>query len=195
MSQTGPELVGETSVVFRSAKERPFAERKATMRQLFLERCVGGYAATRCADGVHHESSYSDRRLVRGVSRLLARDAGRGGSRESDPQSVVRANEAGRSIRLGFCRLGRLEVRRRMRVPRRPCRPHGQTSGLLFGASAPKIRLAQTHPVLEPGRYRITAYLRGLDIGIGVWNMTTEFMLRRQVLPTAEERHVRLDAD
>ena len=51
----------------------------------------------------------------------------------------------------------------------------GQRSALLFGASAPKIRLAQTHPVLEPGRYRITAYLRGLDIGTGVWNATTEF--------------------
>ena len=51
----------------------------------------------------------------------------------------------------------------------------GQTSALLFGASAPKIRLAQTHPVLEPGRYRITAYLRGLDISTGVWNATTEF--------------------
>jgi hypothetical protein len=51
----------------------------------------------------------------------------------------------------------------------------GQTSALLFGASAPKIRLAQTHPILEPGRYRITAYLRGLDISTGVWNATTEF--------------------
>ena len=45
----------------------------------------------------------------------------------------------------------------------------------MFGASAPKIRLAQTHPILEPGRYRITAYLRGLDISTGVWNATTEF--------------------
>ena len=51
----------------------------------------------------------------------------------------------------------------------------GQTSALLFGGSQPKIRLAHTHPVLAPGRYQITAYLRGLDIGDRLWNMTTEF--------------------
>lgn len=51
----------------------------------------------------------------------------------------------------------------------------GKTSCLLFGAAGPKIRIAQNQP-LEPGRYRITAYLRGLDIGRGQWNMTTEFM-------------------
>lgn len=51
----------------------------------------------------------------------------------------------------------------------------GQYSCLLFGGSAPKIRTVQLVD-LEPGRYRITAYLRGLNIGTGVWNQTTEFM-------------------
>jgi len=51
----------------------------------------------------------------------------------------------------------------------------GKTSCLLFGGTAPKIRVAQNQE-LEPGRYRITAYLRGLDIGVGQWNATTEFM-------------------
>ena len=51
----------------------------------------------------------------------------------------------------------------------------GKTSCLLFGASQPKIRITQTHKSLAPGRYQITAYLRGLDIGEGVWKQTTEF--------------------
>ena len=51
----------------------------------------------------------------------------------------------------------------------------GKTSCLIFGGSSPKIRTVQSVD-LEPGRYRITAYVRGLDIGAGVWNQTTEFM-------------------
>ena len=51
----------------------------------------------------------------------------------------------------------------------------GKHSCLLFGGSAPKIRSVQLVD-LEPGRYRITAFLRGLNIGTGVWNQTTEFM-------------------
>ncbi|MBE3134172.1 MAG: zinc ribbon domain-containing protein, partial [Acidobacteria bacterium] len=51
----------------------------------------------------------------------------------------------------------------------------GKHSCLLVGGTGAKIRAAQNVP-LEPGRYRITAYLRGLDIGTGTWNMTTEFM-------------------
>jgi hypothetical protein len=54
--------------------------------------------------------------------------------------------------------------------------PHsGKTSALLLCTSPGKIRIAQPQD-LEPGRYRITAYLRGLDIGKGQWNQTTEFM-------------------
>lgn len=51
----------------------------------------------------------------------------------------------------------------------------GKHSCLLFGGAAPKIRTVQLVD-LEPGRYQITAWLRGLDIGAGTWNMTTEFM-------------------
>ncbi len=51
----------------------------------------------------------------------------------------------------------------------------GNTSCLLQGGAGAKIRVAQNHD-LHPGRYRITAYLRGLDIGTGMWDMTTEFM-------------------
>ena len=51
----------------------------------------------------------------------------------------------------------------------------GQHSCLLFGGAAPKIRVSQGVDV-QPGRYRVTAYLRGLDIGTGIWNATTELM-------------------
>ena len=51
----------------------------------------------------------------------------------------------------------------------------GKHSCLLFGGVGPKIRIAQDRE-LEPGRYRSTAYLRGLDIGRGSYNLATEFM-------------------
>jgi len=51
----------------------------------------------------------------------------------------------------------------------------GKHSCLLFGSAAPKIRVAQ-NVMLEPGRYRITAYLRGLEIGGGNSGLATEFM-------------------
>lgn len=51
----------------------------------------------------------------------------------------------------------------------------GKTSALLSCAAAGKIRINQPQE-LAPGRYRITAYLRGLDIATGQWNQTTEFM-------------------
>ncbi len=47
---------------------------------------------------------------------------------------------------------------------------------LLAAGNNPKIRVCADKLILDPGRYRITAYLRGLDIGTGVWNQTTEFM-------------------
>ncbi len=50
----------------------------------------------------------------------------------------------------------------------------GKTSCLLFGAEGPKIRISQTQKALPPGRYKITAYIRGLDIGEGIWHQTTE---------------------
>ncbi len=51
----------------------------------------------------------------------------------------------------------------------------GRHSCLLVGGAGAKIRAVQLQN-LEPGRYQITAYLRGLDIGTGIWNSTTEFM-------------------
>ena len=42
----------------------------------------------------------------------------------------------------------------------------GKTSALLACSSPGKIRIAQPQD-LKPGRYRITAYIRGLDIGAG----------------------------
>jgi hypothetical protein len=50
----------------------------------------------------------------------------------------------------------------------------GKHSCLLVGGVGAKIRVRQVLD-LEPGRYQITAYLRGLDIGSGKWNMATEF--------------------
>ena len=38
-----------------------------------------------------------------------------------------------------------------------------------------KIRVTQ-NVELTPGRFRVTAYLRGLDIGKGTYNLTTEFI-------------------
>ena len=52
----------------------------------------------------------------------------------------------------------------------------GKHSLLMIGGSSPKIRARPSSLILEPGRYRVTAYLRGLDIGSGIWNQTTEFM-------------------
>ena len=51
----------------------------------------------------------------------------------------------------------------------------GRHSCLLVGGAGAKIRVRQAHD-LVPGRYKITAWLRGLDIGVGTWNATTEFM-------------------
>jgi hypothetical protein len=51
----------------------------------------------------------------------------------------------------------------------------GKHSCLLVGGVGAKIRVVQLCD-LEAGRYQVTAYLRGLDIGTGIWNQTTEFM-------------------
>lgn len=58
----------------------------------------------------------------------------------------------------------------------------GNTSALLSCASAGKIRIAQLHD-LEPGRYAITAYLRGMEIGTGQYNQDTEFMFNDKYFP------------
>ena len=51
----------------------------------------------------------------------------------------------------------------------------GKHSCLLSGGVGAKIRVTQ-NVTLEPGRYRVTAYLRGLDIGTGTYGASTEFM-------------------
>src|SRR5712671_5375065 len=57
----------------------------------------------------------------------------------------------------------------------------GKTSCLLVGGSAPKIRVRQEQE-LELGRYRTTAFIRGLDIGNGTYNATTEVMFNDQYI-------------
>jgi hypothetical protein len=56
-----------------------------------------------------------------------------------------------------------------------PIAHSGKHSALLIGRSGPKMRIQQTIE-MEPGRYRVTGYIRGLDIGKGIWNATTELM-------------------
>jgi len=51
----------------------------------------------------------------------------------------------------------------------------GKTSAVMVGGVASKQRIWQEHE-LEAGRYRITAYIRGLNVGKGNWGTTTEFM-------------------
>lgn len=58
----------------------------------------------------------------------------------------------------------------------------GRHSCLLHGGGACKIRVAQ-NVELQPGRYRITAYLRGLDIGAGTYGQSTEFMFDGKYIP------------
>lgn len=57
----------------------------------------------------------------------------------------------------------------------------GETSCLIVGRAAPKIRVRQSVD-LEPGRYRVTAWLRGLDIAPGTYNALTEFMFDEKYL-------------
>ena len=52
----------------------------------------------------------------------------------------------------------------------------GKHSLLMAGSDKPKIRAWPAKLSLDPGRYRVTAYLRGLDIGTGAYGQTTEFM-------------------
>jgi len=59
----------------------------------------------------------------------------------------------------------------------------GKHSCLLAGYIGPKIRISPPDRELGPGRYRVTAFLRGLDIGTGTYNQTTEFMFDGQYLP------------
>ena len=53
----------------------------------------------------------------------------------------------------------------------------GKSSCLLFAAGQSKIRVTQTVKDVPAGRYKLTAWIRGLDIGEGVWHNNTEFQL------------------
>jgi hypothetical protein len=59
----------------------------------------------------------------------------------------------------------------------------GKHSLLIVGTDRPKIRAWPVEFTLEPGRYRVTAYLRGLDIGTGEYDQTTEFMFAEKYMP------------
>jgi hypothetical protein len=59
----------------------------------------------------------------------------------------------------------------------------GKHALLMVGGLNPKIRAWPDQLALEPGRYRVTAYLRGLDIGSGPYGQTTEFMFEGKYLP------------
>jgi hypothetical protein len=59
----------------------------------------------------------------------------------------------------------------------------GKYAMLLVGGNRPKIRAWPTGLTLEPGRYRVTAYLRGLDIGAGPYGETTELMFSGNYIP------------
>jgi hypothetical protein len=59
----------------------------------------------------------------------------------------------------------------------------GKHSLLMVGGHSPKIRAWPSKLLLAPGRYRVTAYLRGLDIGTGPYGQTTEFMFAGKYLP------------
>ena len=59
----------------------------------------------------------------------------------------------------------------------------GKHSLLMIGSDGPKIRAWPGKLSLDPGRYRVTAYLRGLDIGKGAYGQTTEFMFAGNYMP------------
>ncbi len=59
----------------------------------------------------------------------------------------------------------------------------GKHSLLIVGGTAPKIRAWPDKMVLEPGRYRISAYIRGLDISKGLYGDSTEFMFDGKYIP------------
>lgn len=59
----------------------------------------------------------------------------------------------------------------------------GKHSLLIVGGNNPKIRAWPAKLSLAPGRYRVTAYLRGLDIATGPYGQSTEFMFAGNYLP------------
>lgn len=50
----------------------------------------------------------------------------------------------------------------------------GNTSAEMIGAQGGKIRLATPPITVDPGRYRFTCYIRGLDIGTHAWGLSED---------------------
>lgn len=50
----------------------------------------------------------------------------------------------------------------------------GQTSAEMVGAPGTKMRLFSPSVTLEPGRYRFSCYIRGLDIGTHAWGLSQD---------------------
>jgi hypothetical protein len=59
----------------------------------------------------------------------------------------------------------------------------GKHSLLIVGGNDPKVRAWPVGMTLHPGRYRVTAYLRGVDIGTGPYGQSTEFMFAGKYMP------------
>ncbi|MDR3634057.1 MAG: hypothetical protein P4L84_09645, partial [Isosphaeraceae bacterium] len=59
----------------------------------------------------------------------------------------------------------------------------GRHALLIVGGTAPKIRSAPNGFAVAPGRYRLSAYVRGLDIGTGSYGQTTELMFDGKYMP------------
>lgn len=51
----------------------------------------------------------------------------------------------------------------------------GETCAEIVGGQGAKVRLYTPTITVEPGRYRFTCYLRGLDIGKHAWNISEDF--------------------
>jgi hypothetical protein len=51
----------------------------------------------------------------------------------------------------------------------------GATCAEIVGAQGGKIRLYTPTITVDPGRYRFSCYLRGLDIGVHAWNLSEDF--------------------
>jgi hypothetical protein len=59
----------------------------------------------------------------------------------------------------------------------------GKHSLLIVGGTGAKVRAWPSKLILAPGRYKVTAYLRGLDIGTGLHGMSTEFQFAGKYMP------------
>ncbi len=69
----------------------------------------------------------------------------------------------------------------------------GKHSLLMMGGTNPKIRAWPEKLSLSPGRYRIIAYLRGLDIGTNADGQSTELMFDEKYIAAEQERYLRLE--